>query len=50
MTTFDDLRDAEQLAHDRRRDAIQHRRWGQLEVNRAERTLARMEMGDDVDD
>lgn len=48
MTRWAELREAEQLTYDRRREAIDG--TAQLEAERAERTLARMEMGDDVDD
>lgn len=48
MTRWADLREAERLTYDRRREAIDGR--AQLEAERAERTLQRMEMGDNVDD
>lgn len=49
MTAWSDLREAEQLTYDRRRSALGGG-WPQHDAERAERTLARMEMGDDVDD
>lgn len=49
-STWDELRDAEQLAHDRRRAATHHGTYRQIDAERAERTLARLEMGDDLDD
>jgi DNA-directed RNA polymerase subunit F len=49
-STWDELRDAEQLAYDRRRAATHHGAFHQLDAERAERHLARLEMGDDLDD
>jgi hypothetical protein len=49
MIAWDDLADAEQQTRDRRRSALGGS-YPQLDAERAERSLARMEMGDDVDD
>jgi hypothetical protein len=49
MIAWDDLADAEQDATELRRRALGGS-YPQLDAERAERSLARMEMGDDVDD
>ena len=47
---WDELRDAEQLTYDRRHAATHRGAFRQLDAKRVERHLARLEMGDDLDD